>query len=374
MTKKTRLIILLVCVFSFLIISPVLVLYSMGYRFDFEKMKITLTGGIYVRTFPTADQIIIDNNISQKPGLFSNNSIFVQSLLPDEHTVLAQKDGYYDYFKTIPVQEKEVTKLENILLIKKNIQFGIITDKSLSPFNNQEKFIIKINNLYYSNAPENSTLTAVQKSTPVLKKIVAFALQNNNIIWIKTDGFIYKSDATNLSANPVKISLAPIKISKTGFYKITVDNKNIFVNNNGNLLFLNDKTNNFDDIYSPVKDAKVSPDEKNIIYYNDNNIYISSLPISSDKKHVALYKSPEKINNCLWLNNDYIIFNVGNKIIISEIDYRGNINTVTLPQTAVIPPDKKVEIKSPDIFFNRQEGKLYILTNNALLVSEKITP
>jgi len=378
----------------------------MGYRFDFEKMKITATGGIYVRTYPTAEQIIIDSKITEKPGMFSN-SIFVQSLLPDEHTILVKKNGYYDYFKTIPVQEKQVTKLEDVLLIKKNIQFGIITDKTQSPFSNQEKFLIKNNNLYYSNVLENSELSATQKSTPILKKIVAFATQNNNIIWLGSDGFLYKSDLANLTTNPIKIILTPIKIIKTGFYKIITDNNDVFVDNNGSLLFLNTKTNALDNFYAPVKDAKISPDGKNIIYYNDNNIYISPISNEPEVKNV-LYKSPayaeasegksEKINNCLWLNNNYIIFTAGDKIIISEIDYRGNINAVTLPTTITIPSSQKtdvqsisgdktntqqslaeqdgtvVKIKSPEIFFNQQDGKLYILTNETLLLSEKITP
>ena len=102
----------------FLVIAPILVLYSEGDRFDFEYMRITETGGIYVRTFPVAGQIVIDSKISEKPGIFSN-SIFVQSLLPSSHAVLIKKNGYYDYFKTLPVEESQVTKLENVLLIKK---------------------------------------------------------------------------------------------------------------------------------------------------------------------------------------------------------------------------------------------------------------
>ena len=373
MSKKIRLIILLICVACFLIITPVLVFYSMGYRFDFEKMKITKTGGIYVRTFPTADKITIDNKIPEKPGIFSN-WIFVQSLLPNDHTVLVEKSGYYDYSKTISVLEKEVTKLENILLIKKNIQFSIVTDKTLSPFISHEKYIIKNNNLYYSSIKENSGLSTIQKSTPILKKIVASTVQNNNIIWLSLDGFFYKSDSTNLLATPVKITSAAIKISKTGIYKIITDNSNIFVNDNGNLLFLNTKTNNLNNFYSMVKDAKISPDGKNIIYYNDNAIYISLLPPTPETKNILLYKSSEKINDSIWLNNSYIIFTAGNKIIISEIDYRGNINTVTMPQTITILPEKTIEVKNPEIFFNQQEGKLYILNGNTLLASEKITP
>lgn len=162
-------------------------------------------------------------------------------------------------------------------------------------------------------------------------------------------------------------------MNKAGFYKIIADDNDIFVNDNGSLLFLNAKTNNLDNFYAPVKDAKISPDGKNIIYYNDNNIYISLLSALTAQNNV-LYKSSEKISDCLWLNNNYIVFAAGDKIIISEIDYRGNINAVTLPQTIVISPDKKIEIKKPEIFFNQQDGKLYIQTNNTLLVSEKIIP
>ena len=63
MKKRTRLIIMLACVACFLVVAPILVFYSMGYRFDFAKMKITATGGIYVRTYPVADRILIDSKI-----------------------------------------------------------------------------------------------------------------------------------------------------------------------------------------------------------------------------------------------------------------------------------------------------------------------
>lgn len=306
----------------------------MGYRVDFEKMKIVATGGIYVRTFPAADQVIIDSKINRTPGLFAN-SIFTQSLLPKNHTVSIKKDGYYDYNKTLPVQEKEVTKLENVLLFKKNILFETLANKNESPFlpqNQQDKFFIKNNSLYYSDIPANIEITTIQRNTPVLKNLIAFTISNNNIIWLGTDGLLYKSELANLSANSVKLILTPLEINKKGSYKI-------------------------------------SPDGKNIVYFTNQEIYIFLLSDlttlqqnSGQDKKMLLYKSKENITDCLWLNNDYVIFNTGNKIIISEIDYRGNINMVTLPQTA----DK--------IFFNRQDNKLYILTENTLLSSEKLTP
>lgn len=372
MKKTARLIILLVCVVCFLLVAPILVFYSMGDRFDFANMRITATGGIYIRTFPAAEQIIIDSKISGKPNIFSN-SLFVQSLLPTNHSVLIKKSGYYDYSKTLPVQENQVTKLENVLLFKKNIGFEIVATKTNSPFSVQEKFVIKNNNLYYSNSPDNSGLTALQKSTPILKKIISFTPINNNIIWIATDGFLYKSDLNNLAVAPLKITLSPIKIIKTGSYKIITDGKYIFVNNNGELQSFNALTSELVDFHGPVKDARISPEGKNIIYFNDKEVYISALADKTDKKTI-LFNSPNKINDCIWLNNDHIIIATANKIIISEIDYRGSINSVTMPQTAIIYPDKKITIENPKIYFNQQEGKLYVLTGVNLLSSEKITP
>lgn len=340
MTKKTRLIILLACVACFLVVAPVLVLYSMGYRFDFNHMKITEIGGIYVRTSPIADQIIIDSKILEKPGVFSNNAVYVQNLFPGLHSVLVEKSGYYDYSKIISVQEKQVTKLEDIILFKKNIKFETASDKTPSPF-------------------------AVKKPASPITKAVAFATQNNIIIWLSTDGFIYKSDLTNLTSAPLRLTLTPIKIVKTGVYKIITNANNIFVNNNTNLLLLNSKTSELETFYAPVADAKISSNGRNIVFYNSNNVYITPLNQVPFTK-TSLYKSSEKITDCEWLNNNYIIFTTKSKIIFSEIDGvpfgSGNINTVALPQ----PADK--------IFFNQQEGKLYVLTGKTLLVSERIVP
>lgn len=381
MTKKTRTIILVVCILSFSVISPLLVFYSMGDRFDFEKMKITKTGGIYVRTFPPAEEIIIDSKTIEKPGLFSN-SIFVQSLLPNLHTVLVKKTGFYDYFKTIPVIEKQVTKIENILLFKKDVKFSILTPSTdpetgtQSPFTVIEKYIIKSNNLYYSSSLENYELSAIQKATPIIKKISAFSLRNNSVIWLGTDGFLYTSDLSNMSVTPIKMILTPIKMAKTGIYKVITDNNNTFVINNGNLLILDTGTNTADELSTLTKDVKISPDGKNVIYYNDNNIYLS--PLKESENYVKdlktpLYKSSDKISQCFWINNDYIIFTDGNKIIISEIDYRGNINIITFPQTINIL-EQAINIIKPQIIFNQQEGKVYVLTGKTVISSEKILP
>ena len=88
------------------------------------------------------------------------------------------------------------------------------------------------------------------------------------------------------------------------------------------------------------------------------------------------------MSDAFWLGDHYVVFTFGNNIIISEIDNRGNINTVQLPNIANLPDGKTVDINNPLIYFNQQDKKLYILTQpvasapdkNTVLVSERLVP
>lgn len=445
MSKKTRLIILLICVMCFFVIAPVLVAYSVGYRFDFEKGKVVSTGGIYVRTFPAAELVIIDSKISTKPGIFSN-AVFVQSLLPKEHTVSVTKDGYYDYFKTLQVKERAVTKLENITLFKKSLIFttmGSANYMSIAP--NNQNIITTVNSLnhitvnyfnlnskddsqkitipekggvleikwsddsnkaivktqtnsgivYYifenlGQAPiisrlayldsnseqisfnprdleeifyqENNILYSLKNNEPsiIIKGLVTYQISGNNILWLSTDGLLFTSDFAGKLLNEATEENITVSQSKT--YKILNVSSKTFLKDGVSTFLLNPGTKAFEEFNGPEGNYEIlnSPDNKNLILWNNDKIYVYSF---SDEIYEELF-SESKISNCQWLNNDYIIIAAENNIIISEIDYRGNINTVTLP----------IETKSPETYFVSQTGKLYILTDGSLLESEKITP
>lgn len=244
MTRKTRLIVLLVCVVLFLIITPYIVLHSLGYRVDFKKLKVVQTGGIFVKAEPQGADIIIDSQ-TNTTGFF-NNSVFVQNLLPGTYQVTIKKTGYYDYQKTLDVAEGQVTKLEHVLLIKQQIVFTTAPDTVPFP------------------------LPAIQPISPDGQKII--------------------------SCNNHEISYS-------------------FANTPQNTVFLN--------------------------------------------------RFSKTLTDCQWLTNDYVIFNLGGNITISEIDTRGNINIVSLPNP--LPAGAK-------LYFNQQDKQLYVLNGEILTVSERLIP
>jgi len=313
MTKRIRFIILVICVVLFFVVSPYIVVYSLGYRIDFEGKKITATGGINVRALPQGAEVIVDSKSGGKTS-FLSPTVFVQNLLPKKHSILIRKDGYFSYQKTLEVKEKEVTRLDQVILFKEKISFEKLADKTQSPFAKQEQFFIKNNNLYQNNN---------DKSVLITKNIIAFDVYQNNIYWVGKDNLLYKSDFSGTN-----------------------------------------KTQVFESFYSPVKNIKISPDGQKILFYNDNEILYSYLNSKNSEK-IFLNRFSEKIGDCFWLNDDYLIFNLGEKIVISEIDNRDNLNMVNLSQT-LLPADK--------IYLDQQEKKLYISTKDDLLLSEKLIP
>jgi len=378
MTKKTRQIILIVCALLFFIITPLIIFYSFGYRFDFETKKIVATGGIYVKASPLGTDVIVDSNTDKKTSIFSTY-VFVQNLLPKQHSVLIKKEGYFDYFKNLNVKEKEVTKLERVTLFKKNPTFEVLPTNTLSPFTKPiaiKNFTLKNNNLY-----------AKEIIAPILKNVIAFT-ENGNLTWLATDGFLYSSNLNG--ENVEKLTQVPLTISKNNTYEILIFNKNIFIKENKDLLMLDQNTKSFINIAKQIQGVKISPDNKKIAYYSDNEIFIYYLNYDnqdsySHNEKITLNKYSEKINSLFWINDDYLLLKLENKIVITEIDSRNNINTIELPQAISLPSEATlqtgaiqvkqiIELKNPEIIFNQQDKKLYILNQKQILVSERLIP
>lgn len=426
MQKRTRFIILLICLVLFFTITPVLIFYSLGYKIDFNNFKITATGGIYIRAEQSGTEIIIDSKINKKTGFFSN-SVFIQNLLPDKHNVLVKKDGYFYYIKDINVIEKQATKIENITLFKNNIEFintnlnWPIKNTPNSPITlidvkwnqNNSKAIINTNKGYFLLELNNSnsiikqvdflkdskalefnlqnpdelffsknnkiqkinilSALTIKNTNPeiLIDKVISFQINNNHIIWLGQDGNLNQSDLSG--KNNQILTANPILLNKNNSYKIFSNSFGIFLLENNNLLILNKEKEFFEIFAESIKELQTSPDNKNIFYITSTNEillnhsnyeYDQSIPEKTQK--ILLNKFYENISQAYWLNNNYLIFKADNKIKISEIDNRNNININDLPIN--------LNNNNYQIYFNQQDKKLYILNENNLIITEKILP
>lgn len=177
MNRKIKIGFLVLLVVAFFIVGVLVILQAQGYGFDWQNNKILKTGGIYIKTAQSGAGVFIDDKYINQTDMFARE-VFAQNMLPGKHTVKVQKEGYFTWEKTLPVEEQMVAKAQNIILFPNNITFESIFTGIKSIYNIEEqKFLILKNSgdliIFDSNEnKEQVILTAAKlKDAGKFKKI-----------------------------------------------------------------------------------------------------------------------------------------------------------------------------------------------------------
>ncbi len=371
MTKKIRLILFFLFTFLYLIIVPLLLFYSFGYRLDWKNKKIVGTGCLYLKVWPREATVLIDHKKNKKAGFFLNE-IIIQGLPLKKYTITVKNEDYFPWEKTLEILPKVITKIDNVTLIKEKIMF--------------EEIKREVGDFYFSPKRDLILLFDLSKkifliiNSQTKETLNSFSLPNNDIKIISWDEnlktIILKSGEKYFSLNYNKKGgidkLNQANLTDVDKENLAIDNNNLNLITNNGLTFekrgnyfylLNKKTNDFEKFFE-AKNIIFSPDKSKFLFYNDYEIFYSN----SDKplEKIFLQRFSKKIQDCFWLNNYYLIFNVGGQIKIMETDTRDKINIVDLPQKITTNEKSKM-------FFDEINKKLYILEENTLFVSEPLT-
>ena len=113
----------------FFILTPLFIMYAVGYRYNFDINTIEKNGAFYIKSYPRGAEIYIDNikTRHKTPHQLTN-------IQPGNHDVLIQKDGYLDWHKQLSVYSGEIIFVEDIVLFLTDIQktsFGRGSDNFL---------------------------------------------------------------------------------------------------------------------------------------------------------------------------------------------------------------------------------------------------
>jgi len=207
---------------------------------------------------------------------------------------------------------------------------------------------------------------------------------------VQTGGFYFKAtprsvqvhingklkDTTSLFTSSSLIeNLMPktyaVEISKEGYYswqktlkvkeKQVTEAKNItLVPKIPDLAKLEFDQKEIENTVSQYAPSATSSDRQKIVKADQHEIWVE---FAKDEKKIFLLRFSENIDKVYWLNDYYLIFNVGNKIKIAEIDDRDRLNVIDI-----------AEFETPEIFWDSLNGKLYVLSEGNLYVSEKLLP
>lgn len=99
----------------FLAVSPLIILYTMGYRYNFTKGRVQKTGILKITTVPKGAQIYLNGVLYEK----SATPAKIEYVLPGDYEIQLKKDGYFDWQKKLAVYENGTTFAEKIMLWKK---------------------------------------------------------------------------------------------------------------------------------------------------------------------------------------------------------------------------------------------------------------
>lgn len=427
MTKRTRTALFVACLILFLITAPTVILYSSGYRIDWNPAqngkRIVQTGGLFFKIEPKQASIYLNEKLSKKTDFFFGSAL-IENLIPKEYDIKISKDGYYSWEKKLTVKEKEVTEGKRIVLIPENLNFNDISKgvEDFWPSPDDKKMVLKESatgtssrwslKLYdmerdvksqlisesevYSKGAdflslewsedskeihlnvaikeqEKSFVIKPDKSPAVLTPKTITQPPEDTVASKKINNETYYLDSSgNLFRNNEKLNRDPFPVKQETehiLYVFQNDPTFIFLEENGVLYSFNNDSKSFEKFFDGIKGLSISPDQRKLAYFSDSEILILFLKDIADQpskkagEKMSLIRLSEKIRDCLWLNSDYVIFAVGDKIRISEIDKRDRINIVDLK-----------EYKEPEIFFNRTNKNLYILSEETLYQSENLIP
>ncbi len=353
-------------------------------RFDPQTKKETM-----VVSQKNLQKIITDEK--NKNPLDRQSNIIFSSLTssPESKTILLKiiVNGQYQYFIIDLNQETSVIpvisffpsiKMDNIRDISFNdhdsnkIFFladhkDSISSSTLELNNESEKNLLDSktglkNSLFVQN---NLNQTVQLISSPLINQdVVTYKLlDNNTIIWLNYDGFLYSGKInTNKIEFPEIMNLKPLSIDANANYKIIARGlSKVFIKENERIYYLSPKEHIFKTIFNAVKKLIFDSNAKKIAIRNKNQIWLFYLEADNEQpqrvaeEKLLLENSSQNIKNLFWIDDSHILFQENNKINVIEIDNRSKPNIVEL-----------TNFPNPQILWNRQQKTLFVLSENKL--------
>jgi hypothetical protein len=318
----------------FFIITPLIIFYSLGYRFNSQRGIFVFTGSLSIKSNPLNVEIYIDQELKNGSLNRINSTYHVGGLKPGDHLIEVKAEGYNTWSKKITVNSGTSTEFWNILLAKNDYA------RTNYPSDGIDKFFFD---------PGKKLIAYTHNDTGNLTVSVLDLSNDESSDIFSSDEYTFTSDKKeNIEWSPQskKIIIPVEKEGKKNYFLVDVKTKEI--------IDLKDIANTED-----ISKVRWDKDNKNFIYYiSDGDIYyINSLNPEEKKivaKNVASYD----------LSSGYVYYFQ----LPSGIVYRTNYNGVDEPEqmTTSAPekmsdPDYQITVYDPiRIALLNKSGDLYI--------------
>ncbi len=119
MSKTQRRILFYFSAGVFLILSSTVIVYALGYKYDFLENRFVKTGSLHIKVQTNA-LIFINDKLNGQTS-FLNNSFSKSGLLPREYRIRVEKEGYHSWQKTVSIDGGILSDFSSVFLVNKNL-------------------------------------------------------------------------------------------------------------------------------------------------------------------------------------------------------------------------------------------------------------
>ena len=355
MKREIRRIIFLVFVLLFIFISPLVILYAWGFKFDFANRSLVDTGGIYLKSLPSGAQIYINGSPRGK------SNALIQNLRPQIYNINLYKEGYYPWRKNIIVEFGMVSRANNILLIPQNPEISNVADIS-------EAYLTFFKEPYDS----DQFLAVIKEKTrsKITKPENIRVDKNSNKIYFLSNNQLYYIEWNKI--NPRQSVLSSVLVNNVANYALYKNGLMYQRSDNGKIYEL-DLTSLvsaefFTRAYPSFVKCKwlFSSDYKKLLCQKEKTIEVLYLDKSTNgcdfkKGDTDKMDFEQKILDVIWYpkTNEHIIVATADSILVTELDNREPRNSIRF-----------ISIENPQIKYDTNRNALYFSGGKLLYMTE----
>ena len=347
----------------FFILTPIFIFHALGYRYDFNTKVIEKNGAFYIKSYPRAAEIYIDN---EKMGRKTPTQI--TNIKPGTRNIKVQKDGYVPWSKELNIYPGETTFVEDVVLFleqRDKINLGPGSTQFLIN-KNQDKYV-------YLDVDKNLIVTDVEQ------------IKNYNIHKFDKDYILLDWSADNqklLLRDTNEYFIFDINQKNINKLNLELVDKIIWDNQQGDLLwYLKDKEifkYDANQVFEPqvqmldlakyVNDFDLKDDYLMIQYSTDDNNIVEQFRKND-------YKSIKKIDNLnlgkletLKADDHYLVFVLGSEVYIKNT-YR---DLIDIPTTMTRIHDQRLLMSNGHeiTLYNYEDDQQELIDRSSNIVSD----
>ena len=278
----------------FWLISAIVIGYTFGYRFSFQKGIFIYGGSLTLKTIPKTVDVYLDGKL-MPPNMLSiiNKSYHINGITPGEHFLELRASGYQSWSKKISVHSGISTEFWNIILaqdsyVRENYKNEKAEKLFISPYKNIAAFTQQTENGFFVKVLDTET------------KEILEVFHSNDCIFTQDD-----KENIEWSPQAHKIIIPVIKNGEKNYFIVTIDTKEALnlkdISGINNLFSVRWDSRNKDVLFFMSDDKLYNLDTNNIQDKKIISEHIASYDMNSD--YLFYFQLPEGIVYKKSLNN-----------------------------------------------------------------------